>query len=151
MDWTDLIQLGLILLFIVSFVATVMFFKKKENDNLTKVLLTALEKGRDINPELLAPKKKKQNARNKWGLLALLVSGIGVLVFSISALIITIISTIAEWGTELDSGVTYYMNTSNFMACVTFMAIGIALLIGYFKGKKLLKPELDNESAEATK
>lgn len=146
----NLLQFALTIIFIIGFVATVMGFKKKENDNRTKVLLTALEKGQDINPELLAP-KKKHGARNKWRLLVLLVLGSGFCIFSLGALIVAIIQTAAEWGTVLDGNVTYYINTSNFFPCVFFLALGIALLSGYFVGKKLLKPEVDKETEEAKK
>lgn len=146
----DLLNFALVLIFIIGFVATVMWFKKKENDNLTKVLLTALDKGRDINPELLAP-KKKHGARNKWRLLVLLVLGSGLCIFSLGALILAIIQAAAEWGTVLDGNVTYYINASNFFPCVFFLALGIALLSGYFVGKKQLKPELEQEDLLAKK
>lgn len=147
----DLINFALVIVFVIGFVATVMWFKKLENINRTKVLLSALDKGQEINPELLTPKKKKGVRNTKWGLLALLISGSGLSIVSVGALIVEIIQTIVRWDITMNGGVTHYINESNFIACVFFLALGIALLIGFFVGRKLLKPELDKEDAEAKK
>ncbi len=146
----DLLNFALVVIFIIGFVATMMWFKKKENDNRTKVLLTALEKGQEINPELLATKKKNRST-NKWLLLILLAAGIGMVLFGAGMTIVCLVQTVVEWGTCLESGVTFYFNMSQFMGCVVFLAIGIGLLVAYRVGKKLLKPELDKEDALAKK
>lgn len=145
----DLFQFALVIIFIIGFVATVMWFKKKENDNRTKVLLTALEKGQEINPELLATKKKSRST-NKWLLLVLLAVGIGVLLFGAGMTIVCLVNTIVEWNSGLD-GATFHFSTSQYMGCVVFLAIGIGLLAAYKMGKKLLKPELEKEDALAKK
>lgn len=147
----DLINFALIIVLIIGFFAILVWFKKLENINRTKVLLSALEKGQEINPELLTPKKKKGVHSTKWGLLALLISGSGLSMCSICALIVEIIQTSVKWETTINGGVTHYINESNFIACAFFLAFGIALLIGFFVGKKLLKPELDKEDADAKK
>lgn len=146
----DLLNFALMIIFIIGFVATVMWFKKKENDNRTKVLLTALEKGQEINPELLASKKKNRSI-NKWLLLMSLAAGVGMVLFGAGMTIVCLVETITEWGTCLDSGVTIHFNVGQFMGCVTFLAIGIGLLVAYKVGKKLLKPELEKEDALAKK
>lgn len=146
----DLFQFVLVIIFIIGFVATVMRFKKKENDNRTKVLLTALEKGQEINPELLATEKKSRST-NKWLLLLVFATGIGMTLFGAGMTIVCLVNTIAEWGTCLDSGVTIHFSTSQYMGCVVFLAIGTGLIAAYKVGKKLLKPELEKEDALAKK
>lgn len=146
----DLLNFALVLIFIIGFVAMVMWFKKKENDNRTKVLLMALEKGQEINPELLATKKKNRSI-SQWLLLALFSAGTGIVLFGAGMTIVCLVNTIAEWGTCLDSGVTIHFSTSQYMGCVVFLAIGTALLVAYKVGKKLLKPELEKEDALAKK
>lgn len=141
----DIYQFALTIIFIIGFVATVMGFKKKENDNRTKVLLTALEKGQDINPELLAPQKTK-TSRNKWGLLTLLISGCGMTVLGIA---LTALATVYYCMQPVDRVING--DFFSFIPCFIILAIGIALLIGYFVGKKLLKPEVDKETEEAKK
>lgn len=146
----ELFQFALVIIFIIGFVATVMWFKKKENDNRTKVLLTALEKGQDINPELLAPQKKK-SSRNKWGLLALLIAGSGMSFLGIAVTITQIVDLCLHPVKGVYDDVTVYNSLNNLLPCFFVLAIGIALLIGYFVGKKLLKPEVDKETEEAKK
>lgn len=146
----DLFQFALVIIFIIGFVATVMWFKKKENDNRTKVLLTALEKGQEVNPELLATKKKSRST-NKWLLLMSLAAGVGMVLFGAGMTIVCLVETITEWGTCLDSGVTIHFSIGPYMGCVTFLAIGIGLIAVYNVGKKLLKPELEKEDALAKK
>lgn len=143
----DLFQFALVIIFIIGFVATVMWFKKKENDNRTKVLLTALEKGQEINPELLATKKKNRSI-NKWGLLALLIAGSGMTFLGIAVTITQIVSLILRPVKGVYNNVTVYVSLNEFIPCFLTLAMGIALLIGYFVGKKLLKPEVDKETAD---
>lgn len=146
----DIYQFALTIIFIIGFVATVMGFKKKENDNRTKVLLTALEKGQDINPELLAPQKTK-TSRNKWGLLTLLISGCGMTVLGIALTAFVIVDFCLQPVKGVYDGVTVYNSLEGLIPCFIILAIGIALMIGYFAGKKLLKPEVDKETEEAKK
>lgn len=146
----NLLQFALTIIFIIGFVATVMGFKKKENDNRTKVLLTALEKGQDINPELLAPQKRK-SSRNKWGLLALLIAGSGMSVLGIALIAVVIVDFCLHPVKGVYDGVTVYNSLHDLIPCFIILTIGVALLIGYFAGKKLLKPEVDKETEEAKK
>lgn len=143
----ELFQFALVIIFIIGFVATVMWFKKKENDNRTKVLLTALEKGQEINPELLATKKKNRSI-NKWGLLALLIAGSGMTFLGIAVTITQIVSLILRPVKGVYNNVTVYASLNELIPCFLALAMGIALLIGYFVGKKLLKPEVDKETAD---
>ncbi|MBQ0035001.1 MAG: hypothetical protein KBS77_06875 [Bacteroidales bacterium] len=141
----EIYQFALVIIFIIGFVATVMGFKQKENNNRTKVLLSALEKGQDINPELLAPQKNK-TSRNKWGLLALLISGCGMTVLGIALIALATVYFCLQPMDRVINGDFF-----GFIPCFIILAIGIALLIGYFVGKKLLKPEVDKETEEAKK
>lgn len=142
------IAFALFLMFPIVLVATIMWYKKKENDNLTKVLLSALEKGRDIDSSLFAPKKSKNV--NKWTLLMLLISGCGVTIFGIGLFIVSLVRTVHQWNMIYEDEL-HHISYGNFAGCAFFLAIGIALLIGYVVGKKMLKPDLEQEELLAKK
>lgn len=116
-----------IILFILGFVTIVMWFKKKEGERKTNLMLSALEKGQTIDPELFRSGKQSKSI-NQYVLLALLVCGTGVSLFAAIASIIIMIESISQGHV-----------TEGAMPCILFVAIGASLLLGYFKGKKMLK------------
>lgn len=124
----NLLTFLLVVLFILGFVTIVMWFKKKEGERKTNLLISALEKGQTIDPELFRSGKQSKSA-DKYILLALLVCGTGVSLFAAIASTIVIIESISK-GTINDEPLT---------VCSLLVAIGISLLLGYFKGKKMLK------------
>lgn len=134
----ETIQFALILVFCVSFVAVVMYFKKKQSDNRTKVLLSALEKGKDLNPELLAEKPSKKPV-HKWGLLGLLIAGSFLSLLGILCTILVLAGGIFE---VMD----WHHTLEGLIPCLLFFTIGLALLIGHFVGKRMLKPEIEAEN-----
>lgn len=124
----NLLTLLLIVLFILGFVTIVMWFKKKEGERKTNLLLSALEKGQTIDPELFQSGKNLKSV-NKYILLALLVFGVGVSIFAAVSFTIVIIECISVG----------HINDGPLMAALVFISIGISLLLGYFKGKKMLQ------------
>lgn len=124
----NLLTFLLVVLFILGFVTIVMWFKKKEGERKTNLLMSALEKGQTIDSELFRSGKQSKSA-DKYILLALLVCGTGVSLFAAIASTIVIIESISK-GTINDEPLT---------VCSLLVAIGISLLLGYFKGKKMLK------------
>ena len=130
----DLLLFALIIVFILGFVSIVMWFKKKEDERRTQVLLAALEKGVAIDSALFRPKTDNRLVV-KYILLALLVIG--------SCL--TIIG-----GFFLALGIAYSINNQKFDAemfvpFVLLVSVGVSLLLGYFKAKKMLKSELEDK------
>ena len=123
----NLLTFLLVVLFILGFVTIVMWFKKKEGERKTNLMLSALEKGQTIDPELFRPNTQSKSA-NKYILLALLVCGTGVSLFAAIASIIVMIESLSKGHV-----------TEGVMPCILLVAIGTSLLLGYFKGKKMLQ------------
>lgn len=130
----NLLTFLLVILFVLGFVSIVMWFKKKEGERKTKVLLSALEKGQTISPELFRSGKLLES-RNKYILLALLIGGIAVSLFAVIITPVVIIDEVSR-GT---------INNEGTIVSAVLIAIGTALLLGYFKGKKMLRPEIESE------
>jgi len=124
----NLLTFLLVVLFILGFVTIVMWFKKKEGERKTNLLMSALEKGQTIDPELFRSDKQSKST-NKYILLALLICGTGVSLFAAIASVIVIIESVSRGN----------INDGQMLVCALFIAIGSSLLLGYFKGKKMLK------------
>ncbi|MCQ2160805.1 MAG: DUF6249 domain-containing protein [Bacteroidales bacterium] len=124
----NLLTFLMVILFILGFVTIVMWFKKKEGERKTNLLLSALEKGQTIDPELFRSGKQSKSV-NQYVLLALLVCGTGISLFAVVFFSIAIIECISRG----------HLIQGDIMGGACFIAIGASLLIGYFKGKKMLK------------
>lgn len=124
----NLLTFLLVILFILGFVTIVMWFKKKEGERKTNLLLSALEKGQTIDPELFHSGKPSKSV-NQYILLALLIIGTGISIFAAIASIIVIIASTSQ-GSLVDNGAVF---------CSVLIAIGVSILLGYFKGKKMLQ------------
>lgn len=124
----NLLTFFMVIFFILSFVIIVMWFKKKEGERKTNLLLSALEKGQTIDPELFRTGTQHKSLKD-YTLLALLICGTGVSLFAviISATVITI---------GINSG---RFNEKGILLSALLVSMGVALLIGYFNGKKMLK------------
>ena len=124
----NLLTFLLVILFILGFVIIVMWFKKKEGERKTNLMLSALEKGQTIDPELFRSGKQSKSV-NQYVLLALLIFGTGVSLFAAIISTYNIIDGISQG----------HLSPRPIMGCAVFLAIGASLLLGYFKGKKMLK------------
>ena len=69
-----------ILIFILAFVSIVMWFKKQESAERTKLVMNAMEKGQSLDPALLQPKPRKFGSLFLHGMLG---CGVGLTVFGI--------------------------------------------------------------------
>ena len=134
----QLLNFMLVIIFVIGFVAIIMWFKKKEGERRSQVLLTALEKGQRIEAELLNSSKRTQ-PKVKYILIALLIGGIGFSLFSIAMTTIVIISIATKSGS---------FDIHGLVPCFVFLAIGVALLGGYGVGIKMLRPELEAEKVQ---
>lgn len=122
-----LLNLSLLIVFILAFVSIVMWFKKKEGERKTNVLLTALEKGQKIDPELFRTNNGKKDTA-KYILLAMLVLGLGTILFGVFMTIVISIESFKQGRIDED-----------IMPALLILVIGASLMIGYFSGKKLLQ------------
>ena len=109
-----------------------------ENNSRTQIVLAAMEKnpGMDIDEMLkkMAPKQKllkeKMLAKLLWGCITLLL-GVGLAIFCLC--------------TSFGGGMTpSNLWFSGFMSAI-MIAVGIAFLINYFIGKKMLAKEIEAE------
>ena len=109
-----------------------------ENNSRTQIVLTAMEKnpGMDIDEMLkkMAPKQKllkeKMLAKLLWGCITLLF-GVGLAIFDLC---------LSLGGGMTSSNLAF----SGFMSAI-MIAVGIAFLINYFIGKKMLAKEIEAE------
>ena len=120
-------NLSLLIVFILAFVSIVMWFKKKEGERKTNVLLTALEKTQKIDPELFRTNNGKKDTA-KYILLAMLVLGLGTILFGVFMTIVISIESFKKGKIDKD-----------IMPAMLILCIGASLMIGYFSGKKLLQ------------
>ena len=111
-----------------------------ENNSRTQIVLAAMEKNSDVDIEQLlkkmAPTQKKKLLKEKllakllWGCITLLL-GVGLAIFCLC--------------TSFGGGMTpSNLWFSGFMSTI-MIAIGIAFLINYFIGKKMLAKEIEAE------
>ncbi len=111
-----------------------------ENNSRTQIVLAAMEKNSDVDIEQLlkkmAPTQKKKLLKEKllakllWGCITLLL-GVGLAVFCLC--------------TSFGGGMTpSNLWFSGFMSTI-MIAVGIAFLINYFIGKKMLAKEIEAE------
>lgn len=134
----QLLNFMLVIIFVIGFVAIIMWFKKKEGERKSQVLLNALEKGQSIDAELLNASKSAL-PKVKFILIALLIGGIGFILFSILMTTIVIISIATKSGS---------FDIHGLVPCFAFLAIGVAMLGGYGVGIKMLRPELEAEKEQ---
>ena len=69
-----------ILIFILAFVSIVMWFKKQESAERTKLIMNAMEKGQSLDPALLQQKPRMFGSLFMYGMLG---CGVGLTVFGI--------------------------------------------------------------------
>ena len=114
-----------------------------ENNSRTQIVLAAMEKNSDVDIEQLlkkmAPTQKKKLLKEKlltkllWGCITLLL-GVGLAIFCLC--------------TSFGGGMTpSNLWFSEFMSTI-MIAVGIAFLINYFIGKKMLAKEIEAEQNE---
>lgn len=111
-----------------------------ENNSRTQIVLAAMEKNSDVDIEQLlkkmAPTQKKKLLKEKllakllWGCITLLL-GVGLAIFCLCT----------SFGGGMSPSNLWF---SGFMSTI-MIAVGIAFLINYFIGKKMLAKEIEAE------
>ena len=123
-----------ILIFILAFVSIVMWFKKQESAERTKLIMNAMEKGQSLDPALLQPKPRKYGALFLHGMLG---CGVGLTVFGIlSGAIVLYLYNFAQ--------VSYL---DDLFPITIVICIGVALIVTYVA----IKDAQSKKSADETK
>lgn len=112
-----------ILIFILAFVSIVMWFKKQESAERTKLIMTAMEKGQSLDPALLQPNPRKFSSLFMH---AMLGCGVGMTVFGVlSGAIVLYRYNIAQ-----------LRHLEDLLPVSLFICIGVALIVTYVAIKK---------------
>ena len=112
-----------ILIFILAFVSIVMWFKKQESAERTKLIMTAMEKGQSLDPALLQPNPRKFSSLFMH---AMLGCGVGMTVFGVlSGAIVLYQYNIAQ-----------LRHLEDLLPVSLFICIGVALIVTYVAIKK---------------
>lgn len=109
-----------------------------ETNKRTEIIMSALEKNPDVNVaewlDKLAPDNKGKLMKEKlmtkltWGIICLIL-GIGTIIYGAC---FSLVSPVSPMPT--------------FLGCGALLAVGIALLVSFFFGKKFLAKEIEAES-----
>ena len=130
----ELIVFLSILIFILAFVSIVMWFKKQESAERTKLIMNAMEKGQSLDPALLQPKPRKFGSLFLHGMLG---CGVGLTVFGIlSGAIVLYLYNFAQ--------VSYL---DDLFPITIVICIGVALIVTYVA----IKDAQSKKSADETK
>ena len=123
-----------ILIFILAFVSIVMWFKKQESAERTKLIMNAMEKGQSLDPALLQQKPSKFGSLFMYGMLG---CGVGLTVFGIlSGAIVLYLYNFAQ--------VSYL---DDLFPITIVICIGVALIVTYVA----IKDAQSKKSADETK
>ena len=123
-----------ILIFILAFVSIVMWFKKQESAERTKLIMNAMEKGQSLDPALLQPKPRKFGSLFMHGMLG---CGVGLTVFGIlSGAIVLYLYNFAQ--------VSYL---DDLFPITIVICLGVALIVTYVA----IKNAQSKKSADETK
>lgn len=123
-----------ILIFILAFVSIVMWFKKQESAERTKLIMNAMEKGQSLDPALLQQKPRMFGSLFMYGMLG---CGVGLTVFGIlSGAIVLYLYNFAQLS---------YLD--DLLPVSIFLCIGVALIVTYVA----IKNAQSKKSADETK
>lgn len=123
-----------ILIFILAFVSIVMWFKKQESAERTKLIMNAMEKGQSLDPALLQQKPRKFGSLFMYGMLG---CGVGLTVFGILSGAIVLYLYIFAQLSYLD----------DLLPVSIFLCLGVALIVTYVA----IKNAQSKKSADETK
>ena len=106
--------------------------RQNETNRKAEVMLKAIENGQPINPEAFVPKKKRGSI--KQDLLDKLNGACITFLMGLAFLLLCVFN-VSDFG----------FNDILPYAAAAMMAVGIALFISYFTGKKMLAKEIEAE------
>ena len=123
-----------ILIFILAFVSIVMWFKKQESAERTKLIMNVMEKGQSLDPALLQQKPRKFGSLFMYGMLG---CGVGLTLFGIvSGAIVLYLYNFAQ--------VSYL---DDLFPITIVICLGVALIVTYVA----IKNAQSKKSADETK
>ena len=112
-----------ILIFVLAFVSIVMWFKKQESEERTKLIMTAMEKGQSLDPALLQSKPFKFGP---FFMHVMLGCGVGMTVFGVLSGAIVL----------YQYNVAQLRHLSDLFPVSISICIGVALTVTYAAIKK---------------
>ena len=131
-----LIPLGVCVVMPVMIVWLVFRSRNHMVDRKMDVLIKAIENGQDIDPELLSDRKAKNSRTLKMELMGKLQSGVTLLLSGMAVFVACFVP-----GMQLDEdGIFIFIAGGGVM-----MAIGVAMILMFFIGKKWMASEIEAE------
>ncbi len=121
----------------MGIVAMSLYHSNKENERRNKLILAAMEKGQDVNDILQSMQKKQKSIKERqlrrllWGCLCTLGG---------------IIPLLMEFVVK---GTLAGMNSDILTASCIALAVGIAILVVFAVGQRMLKREMEEEERRA--
>lgn len=142
MDWDILMPLGICVVLPVMIVWLVMRTRQNETNRKTEIMLKAIESGVTVNADLF--KQRHETMTIKERLLKRLSSASVVSLIGVAILVICICMVTKNGNTmhgDAISILTVFMIVGGIL-----LAIGLALFIVFFAGRKMLAKEMEAEA-----
>lgn len=142
MDWDILMPLGICVVLPVMIVWLVMRTRQNETNRKTEIMLKAIESGVTVNADLF--KQRHETMTIKERLLKLLSSASVVSLIGVAILVICICMVTKNGNTMHGDAIavlTVFMIVGGIL-----LAIGLALFIVFFAGRKMLAKEMEAEA-----
>ena len=113
--------------------------RKHEMDKKTEIMLKAIESGAQVDPELFKTKQPRTRGIKE----DLLDKLTGACVTSFMGVAFLVVTVVDLYNPQLAKGL-WFMKMSP-LAGAILLAVGIALFVSYFAGKKMLAKEIEAE------
>lgn len=142
MDWDILMPLGICVVLPVMIVWLVMRTRQNETNRKTEIMLKAIESGVTVNADLF--KQRHETMTIKERLLKRLSSASVVSLIGVAILVISICMVTKNGNTMHGDAIavlTVFMIVGGIL-----LAIGLALFIVFFAGRKMLAKEMEAEA-----
>ena len=139
MDWDILLPLGVCVVLPVMIVWLVTRTRQNETNKKTEIMLKAIESGATIDADFFKDAQKNQKS-TKERLLNRLIWGCAASILGVGLAVLGIVQWVNWNGTSSNDSFIVPL----FFAGI-FLAIGIALFIGFFVGRKMLAKEMEAE------
>lgn len=141
-DFTEFVCAALIFATPIVWMILDYLRRVKKNNQQTQILLTAIEKNAGAVPEELVQSLNKPRKSIKERLLDRLLWGIICIIAGVGAVVLTVVHYCTV-GSMDDNGVMLGIG-------IAMLTVGVALLIYYFAGRKVLRSEIEAEERKKT-
>ena len=142
MDWDILMPLGICVVLPVMIVWLVMRTRQNETNRKTEIMLKAIESGVTVNADLF--KQRHETMTIKERLLKRLSSASVVSLIGVAILVICI-CMVTKNGSTMHSDAIAVLTVFMIVGGI-LLAIGLALFIVFFAGRKMLAKEMEAEA-----